>query len=327
MWPLWERLLAEPRKLGFLRQAGPYRLLAELSGLPDLRTGRRRARSSLVLFALAPLVGAALALSGAEQAQAQPPGNGLRALAVEASTDGVNFSEVGIWPEFSASQQSYDTVVTASHTHVRVTPTANDGGAALRVGKVGSLTPVASGAASAAIALANGANQIQIRVPGHQSYWVTVTRGGQESPAPPRNVQLVVGNGKLTLTWAAPVHWGSFPARGYEVDWYAGASPPADASDWNLATPTPSPLGATATSYDFTGTYGGHTVANGNEYQLHLRAISRNPVDSTDWVSDWVLKSNTPTASTLSSNANLSGLTASSSTSAGGVYTSLTLSP
>ena len=266
----------------------------------DPRSGRRRARFSPLLFALAPLVGVALALSAAEPAQAQSSDSTLRALAVEASTDGVNFSPAGIWPEFSAGHGSYDTVVSTSHTHVRVTPTANHGGATLQVGKGGSLTPVASGAASAAVALVDGANQIRVRVTaengGGQTYRVTVTRGGRVIPAPPRNVQAVAGNGKLTLTWAAPVHWGSFPARGYEVDWYAGASPPAAASDWNRATPTPSPLAATATSYDFTGTYGDHTVANGTTYQLQIRTISTDPGDNTDHlVSVWVVRAGTPT--------------------------------
>ena len=254
---------------------------------------------------------------------------------MEVSTDGVNFSSVGIWPEFSASQLSYDTVVSTAYTHVRVTPTANHSGATLKVGKgtsPSSLTPLDSGSTSAAIALVDGANQLRVQVTAEDrdtdSYYVTVTRGGRVGPVPPRNVQAIAGNGKLTLTWAAPAYWGSFAATGYEVDWYAGASPPTDSSDWNRATPVGSPLLPTVTSYEFTGTYEDQTVANETTYQLQIRAISTDPDDNTDsLVSTWVVKAGTPTGQELSSNANLSGLTAASSTSAGGVYTSLALTP
>ena len=161
----------------------------------------------------------------------------LRALTVELSTDGVNFAQVGIDPEFSATEQHYQTAVQASagHTHVRLTGTANHAGATLQVGKVvggrRSLTPAASGSPSAAIELADGANQILIAVTaqdgvGSRTYTVTVTRGGQAIPAPPRYVKVAAGAAKLTLSWTAPAYWGSFPATGYEVDWYAGATPP-----------------------------------------------------------------------------------------------------
>ena len=307
---------------------------------------RLRTRFSRLLPALAALMGA-LGLLAAGPAQAQSSDSTLRALTVEVSTDGVTFSPIGIDPEFSATAQHYQTAVQASagHTHVRLTGTANHAGATLQVGKVvggrRSLTPVASGSPSGAIALADGANQILIAVTaqdgvGSRTYTVTVTRGGQAIPAPPRYVKVAAGAAKLTLSWTAPAYWGSFPATGYEVDWYAGATPPdVESSDWNTATATPSPLAATATSYEFTGTYaigGGrpdHTVADGTTYQLRVRALSTNPDDATHQLpSEWVTVSGTPpSGSSRSTDARLSGLSASSATSASGPFSTLGLTP
>ena len=309
------------------------------SSRPGRRPGRLRARFCRLLPALAVLAGA-FGLLTAGPALAQSSDSTLRALTVEVSTDGVNFNRVSIHPEFSAAQGSYDTVVmaSASHTHVRVTATANHVGATLQVGKVvggrSSLTSATSGSPSGAIALVDGANQIRIRVNAQdgvsgQSYFVTVTRGGQEGPPPPRHVKVTAGTAKLTLAWTAPVYWGSYPAGGYEVDWYAGASPPMDDSDWNPATPTPAPLAATATSYEFTGTYGDHTVADGTTYQLRIRAFGTNPNDAGDYlVSDWVVVAGTPpSGSSRSSDARLSALAAGSATSATGTFQALTLTP
>ena len=131
-----------------------------------------------------------LCLFNAAPAQAQSSDNTLRALTVEVSTDSINFSQVGLHPEFSAGQLSYDTVVSTSHTHVRVTPTVNHDSATVTVNG----TTVTSGSTSEMIALVNNANPIQIQVTAQdrntKSYYVTVHRGGDRViPAPPRYVQ------------------------------------------------------------------------------------------------------------------------------------------
>ena len=276
---------------------------------------------------------AALSLLAAASAQAQPADAALSGLAVEVSTDGTTFRSIVYLPEFSAERRSYDTVVSTDHTHVRVTPTIQVG-VGVTVGKEGSLAPVASGSTSAPITLTTGANQIRIRVAAadgrnFRMYYLTVTRGGQVIPSSLRSVRASTGDAKLILAWQEPVLWGSYPAGGYEVDWYAGSSPPTDESDWERATPTPQPLAATATRYEFTGTYAGHTVANGTTYQLRVRGFGTNPVDSSDTLpSEWTTVSGTPqSGATLSTNANLSGLTAATGTSAGSVFTGLTLTP
>ncbi len=123
---------------------------------------------------------------------------------------------------------------------------------------------------------------------------------GRTPPGDPQNVKVTSGDASLTLTWEAPSSWGSFPSEGYDVDWYAGASPPMDPSNWKKATLTASPLPSSATSYTFTGTYGDHTVANGTTYQLRVRAFSLNPNDDADPLpSSWVVVSGTPNAPTL----------------------------
>ena len=300
---------------------------------PAPRSGRFRTRLFRLLPALALLFGA-LGPVSAGPALAQSSDNTLRALTVEVSTDGSNFTAAAIHPGFTAAQRSYNAVVSAQHTHVRVSATATHGAATLKVGRHGgSLTALASGATSAAFALVDGANtiRIQVRAPNRdtESYYVSVTRGGRVIPLPPRYVQATAGSAKLTLTWAAPLYWGSFPAGGYQVDWYAGASPPTVESHWNRATPVGSPLAATATSYEFTGTYGDHTVADGTTYQLRVRAFSTNPDDSGDRLpSEWVTRAGAPPGqSSQSSDARLSGLTASSATSASGPYSTLGLTP
>ena len=140
-------------------------------------------------------------------------------------------------------------------------------------------------------------------------------------PSVPQNVTVTPGDASLTLAWEAPSSWGSFPAGGYEVDWYAGASPPTNSEDWKRAS---NGLATTATSYTFTGTYQGHTVSNGTTYQLRIRSYTVNPNDDEDTLpSTWVVASGTPRAA--STDATLSDLTIANATtgsdaSAGGVW-------
>ena len=128
---------------------------------PYAGTGRPRARLPLPLPVQALLIGARW-LFASEPAQAQSSDITLRARTVEVSTDGVNFSPVGIHPEVSAAGRSFATAVTTSalHSHVRVTATANHGGATLMMGnavgiRVVGQTSMTSGLQSLAIALAD----------------------------------------------------------------------------------------------------------------------------------------------------------------------------
>ena len=100
--------------------------------------------------------------------------------ASSSSSAGGSFTSLNIGA-FSASTTSYTATVANSITHVKLTPTVNDSGATVKVGKGTSLTTVSSGSASAAIPLSVGANAINVEVTAEdgtttQTYTVTVTR-------------------------------------------------------------------------------------------------------------------------------------------------------
>ena len=160
-----------------------------------------------------------------------------------------------------------------------------------------------------------------------------------DPPDPPQNVRVTVGDAKLTLTWQAPSAWGSGTALGYQVDWYSGAEAPAHTSaEWQVVEYNRrTDASPTETSFTFSGNVNGrvhngmnwvrgyHTVANGNQYHLRLRAVSTKPGDPTDLlVSNWVTVGGMAEA-TLSTNADLSALTAGSATSSGGPYTDFSI--
>ncbi|MCY4379155.1 MAG: hypothetical protein OXC39_04950 [Candidatus Dadabacteria bacterium] len=120
-------------------------------------------------------------------------------------------------------------------------------------------------------------------------------------PTKPRNVQVTAGNAKLTLNWQAPSSWGTgVMPRGYEIDWFAGASAPeTDSNEWVAIMPN---LAASATSHTLTGTYalrnsGSHTVANGAKYWFRIRAFTTYPNNPSDIVpGNYVEVSGTPQA-------------------------------
>ena len=83
---------------------------------------------------------------------------------------------------------SYTASVANSITHAKLTPTVNDPGATVKVGKGSSLTAVASGSASGAIALGVGSNAITVEVTAEdgttKTYTVTVTRQQAQQTTP-----------------------------------------------------------------------------------------------------------------------------------------------
>ncbi len=87
---------------------------------------------------------------------------------------------------FASGTTSYTASVANSRTHVKLTPTVNNSGATVKVGKGSSLTAVTSGTASGAIALSVGANALKVEVTAQdgtttQTYTVTVTRASQQT--------------------------------------------------------------------------------------------------------------------------------------------------
>ena len=142
---------------------------------------RALARTLPLVIVLALL--AVLFLQQAPPAQAQSTDATLSALTVEASEDGdtTNFPKSVPIGAFAATTETYTATVDSRVGHVRLTPTVNDSGATVQVGKTGSLQTVASGSASQAVALNVGANPITVEVTAadgstKKTYTVTITR-------------------------------------------------------------------------------------------------------------------------------------------------------
>ena len=95
------------------------------------------------------------------------------------------FTALGIGT-FAASTTSYTAAAASSVSHVKLTPTVNDSGATVKVGRGSSLTAVTSGSARGAMALSEGANAITVRVTAQdgtttKDYTVTITREAAQS--------------------------------------------------------------------------------------------------------------------------------------------------
>ncbi len=119
---------------------------------------------------------------GAQQQQASSDAT-LSALTGSTSGDGASFGDaLALSPAFSPATASYSASVPHGATHARLTPTANDAGAAVRAGRGTSLSAVAAGGSSGAIALAVGDNALAVEVTAAdgtvRTYAVTVARAG-----------------------------------------------------------------------------------------------------------------------------------------------------
>ena len=119
---------------------------------------------------------------GAQQQQASSDAS-LRALTGSTSGDGASFDgALALSPAFSPATASYTARVPHGATHARLTPTANDAGAAVKAGRGTSLSAVAAGGSSGAIALAVGDNALAVEVTAAdgtvRTYAVTVARAG-----------------------------------------------------------------------------------------------------------------------------------------------------
>jgi hypothetical protein len=114
-----------------------------------------------------------------------------------------------------------------------------------------------------------------------------VVRTLPRPPDAPGNLQVVPGEAKLTMSWTAPVSWGSWAAHGYWIQWQVDT----DGNNWSswrkdgdgntvrifVAHP--------GTSYEFSGVaitslVAEHAVSNGKFYDLRVTAVSDNPSSS-----------------------------------------------
>ena len=172
--------------------------------------------------------------------------------------------------------------------------------------------------------------------PGGGNAWtsasnpVRITVRGSEivtAPSVPQNVQVTPGDAQLTITWEAPSSWGDWPAGGFciqqkissEAQW-SGVKENQMSAECTTA--------PTQTSYTYTGPQTSldqgfnPPVTNGTAYDLRIAAFNQDPhTDGRSRLGSFVTVTGTPAAA--SSDNALSGLTASSSTSATGTFTSL----
>ncbi len=104
----------------------------------------------------------------------------LSGLSGSTSTDGSDFGGTLDIGTFAPGTTEYAATVGNAVTHVKLTATAGEAGATLKVGKGSSLAAAADGSASAAIALNVGANALRVEVTAGdgtvRTYTVTVTR-------------------------------------------------------------------------------------------------------------------------------------------------------
>ena len=256
----------------------------------------------------------------------------LSALTAESSTDGTDFSAMSgaeaLAPAFDADTTGYRATVGNDVTHVRLTPTLADSGSSVKVGKAGTtLAPVTSGSASAAIALDVGDNAITVevtdtdsntrdytvtvrRVPTGTVWWATFTLGGTGS---------VFGCDSLSEC-NSQLSDNSFTVGGQAYAFNALNRQSASvigtlSADKNAALQALK-FCAGSTGFDFPDTASrflfwdsqGVSWAVGDTVSV---SIGTSCVQGT----------------AASTNANLSGLTASSSTSATGTFNALTLTP
>ena len=213
------------------------------------------------------------------------------------------FSALTLDPStFSASVTAYTATVPGTTTHLKITPTANNAGATVKVGKGSSLATVSSGSPSAAIPLSLGANAVTVEVTAadgttKQTYTVTVTR--TNVPAAPANLKVKARSQQLNLSWTAP----SGTLTGYDVHYTSAdaatvadsaAASGSDASAAWVAVDRGTENTPPAASQNIAG------LANGTAYRVRVRA--------TNAVGDgvWAFGSGTPSlpAITLSASPN-----------------------
>ena len=139
--------------------------------------------------------------------QTQSSDADLSALTASTSTSASGtFTALTLSPStFAADTTAYTASVANARTHVKLTPTVNESNATVgvRKGTTGNFATVASGSASAAIALDVGSNAITVRVTAQDSttkdYTVTVTRAAAQNNPAPTGLTVSLGPASLSV--------------------------------------------------------------------------------------------------------------------------------
>ena len=255
---------------------------------------------------------------GAPQLQEEASSNAdLSGLAASTGTgDDDAFTALALNPvAFEGSNTAYTAAVAGTATHVRLTPTAADPGAKVRVGTGTDLAAVTSGTASGAIELSTGENAVRIEVTSEDGktikvYTLTLTRG-TATPGIPVGLGITAGDAKLDLAWTAPsaavtgydAHYTSAPKTGQ-----GAVADDADASGNDASTAW--------VAVTRSGTAAWQTISslsNGTAYRVRVRATNSGQHGP------WAFGTGTP----KSADATLSALTASGSDAADGRFAAL----
>ena len=306
------------RPAGARRPASPT---SAGSRRPDARTGRARARLSLVPV-LALLLGA-LGLFAAAPAQAQTKPV-LTGLSLSAGGNTVTLA-----PTFVGTTERYTANVPLDTTSLTLTPTWTESGLTASASSSdddniytsvdGNSLTTSAGSLTVSLAPAGTDTIVNLRlVRGSgtanrvRNYLITVTRA---APSAPRNVRVTAGDASATLTWDPPSSWGSGHTRRYLLDSRvssAGVTGWRDAGRSGVDFYQPS----TVTSYIFAGGQGRQLdeYDNGRSFDFRITPTTLKPGTDGSNSSDWlfgpeVVVTATPRAATSNPGA-VTGLTA-----------------
>ncbi len=271
----------------------------------------------------------------------------LSALTAESSTDGSAFSAMtgaeALAPAFDADTTGYRATVGSDVTHVRLTPTLADATSSVKVGKAGTtLSPVTSGTASDPIALVVGDNAITVevtaadsstqdytvtvrRVPTGSEWWATLTvqdmgsgvglgcyNDSAQASDRCRETSVLTEDAFTVSADDFDARWIATNASGSLILFELQGTATAALKALNLC--------VGSREFSLSG------MSSGSLPRLQISNL--NPTLSWSAGDTVSLSIGTSCAqATQSTNANLSNLTASSSTSAGGAFTALILSP
>ncbi len=243
------------------------------------------------------------------------------------------FTALTLSPAFAADTTSYRAQVLNARTHLKLTPTVNNSSATVKVGKQGTtLATVTSGSASAAIALSVGSNAITVEVTAadgttKKTYTVTVRRlaSGQVWAARFTPATITVGTGGFGCLnkdqCDAQLTDNGFTVGGTDYHFTA-------LFDANLGTGVTTPLQFRLNAAPNSALQALKLCIGTNEYTIGIsfsQTFTTDPGLSTTPVSVSIGTSCAQQTQTQSTDATLSGLAATTSTSASGAFTSLNI--
>ncbi len=258
----------------------------------------------------------------------------LSALTATSSTSSTgSFSALSIGT-FAAATIAYTASVANTITHVKLTPTRAQANATIKVAKSGStLTAVNSGSASAAIALSVGANAILVEVTAQdtttkKTYTVTVTRASATATPTAQwaNSTYSVTETDADQELAVTINFSAATTDAVILTVGNSGTATRSGTDWEYKSGTTCGVAASGvTSTTCTLVIKGDNLEESAEtIILTLTAVVSGTVTigTTSATTITITDDDSPTQS---SNANLSALTASSSTSSGGTFSSLSI--